>query len=30
MSDEFSWGVRKGNRLLEEIVAKLIDGEDSR
>ena len=30
MPDKFSWGVRKGNRLLEEIVAKFVDGEDPR
>ena len=28
MSDEFSRGVCQGYRLLEEIVAELIDGEN--
>lgn len=30
MPDKFTWGVRKGYRLLEEIVAQLVDGEDPR
>ena len=30
MADKLPWGVRKRNRLLEEIVAKFVDGEDPR
>ena len=30
MADKLSWGVRKRNRLLEQIVAQFVDRKDPR